>query len=177
MHSPIVFLSGFGLGFTEKERCTELWERLNMTVQIFKERSRPHHKRGFSVVVSGGIVYPGWKYPVSKIMRQWLLEQGISDKCILMDDSSRSDEASAWCLWRNHLRRLGKGNAHVLIVSQSLHAKIIQQMLAIASNGECHGVIRACKHPNWRTFVMGAWHFLLQKMKIMEMEVTARQRE
>jgi len=164
----VVFLSGHGLSLDEPERCMDLRERLKATLKIFEECRREFHERGFSVVISGGVVYPGWKRAVSKIIRDLLVEQGIPEHCLCVEEFSWDIETGVSNAWKYHVKGLMKSlkNPTVHIVSQSLDAYMTQQMLREVSNGVCRAIVRACPYASWRTFLAGAWRFACYRAEI-----------
>lgn len=162
-----LFLSGLEACTGKGELGPDLLKRLEMTLKIFKECSREFHKKEFHVIVSGGVVYPGQKFSVAKIMKLWLERNGIPRHCILVENGSQNNRESVRFVWQSYLIGLERGQ--ICIVSQSLQAWVIQKMLEGISSGKCPSIIRACQYADWRACVRGVRHFFCQQTDIAEM--------
>ena len=153
----IVFLSGSGVRTSSEELHPDVSERLKMVLEIFRECSETYHERGFSLVLSKADQYP----IALKRTKAWLEQQGIPVSCISVEEFSWDIETGVANAWKHHIKGLTKSlkNPTVHIVSQSLDAYMIQQVLRTVSNGTCQPVVRVCSYASWRTFLAGAWRF------------------
>ena len=175
----IVFLSVHGLSSVELECCMDLQKRLEATLKIFEKCRQEFHERGFSVIISGKMAYskPERKCPVSKVaIRNLLIRDGIPERCITyVEEFSCDFESSVSSTWKYHIRDMmvSQKNPVIYVVSQSLDAYMLQQMLQTVSNGACQAIVKACQYTNWRTFLAGVLRFVCHKAGMTDHAIRA----
>lgn len=166
-----VFVSGFGAkGAIIKNGmpCGELLKRLEEVLAIYKIcdkiDSGRSNRRGFSMFVSGSIscadVY-GESALVCNIIQQWLVQKGISERCVYVDHVSSNIEASIRIFWK-HLQKADMDRAAACIVSQTYHAMYLQQLLNCISQGKYPSMIRCCRYGSAQSMFSDMFRALFQ---------------
>lgn len=92
-------------------------DRLLQTINLYRAGKIKN------ILISGGKVFKSETPSEPELVKPWLIQQGIPDSCIWIEDSSRNTQQSAFAVWNFLSRKPSLANKKYLLVTSAYHMR------------------------------------------------------